>query len=196
MKTQKKRSILFFASVTLVLLMASCSKSPMDTPVKASSINEYVISVTKIHKKLDTQEKEEFLDALEVLSGDSFEAAVMFSLTGGPSRTGEIIAESVAQFDLKTPREIIVIAKEQILYLKDKLEEAGREIDGKTSREIQVMAAEENIRVVLEEPSAAPTAEEPHPEEIRRSPTIEQQQAQNQAEKRLREVMEKSKQTD
>jgi len=192
MKIQNNRFIVPCTMAIFLLIISSCSKSPMDTPVKASTINEYSKNIATICKKFNEHDRETFLNALEVMSGVSYKTVSMFSLVGGPDRTREIFTESINQFNDKTPREIIISAEERIAYLKDKLTESGRQVDGKTVQEILVMAAEEKIRIDVDKSAAAPTQEDTRPELNKRPLTIEQQRARSRAEQNLREVIDKS----
>ncbi len=111
MKLQNKILPRVFFLFALAFGLASCSGSALDTPVKASSINEYVKSVTDICKKLDKQEKERFLSALKAISGDTFKAATMIVLTGGIGSDVRFVADAIKPFDGKTPREIMAEAE-------------------------------------------------------------------------------------
>jgi hypothetical protein len=105
---------LVFIFIAILLPVISCSPSPMDTPVKASSMTEYVRSVTELHKHMDKYDQKDFMAAIETLSGDSFKAASMSLLTadfGVSAGNRQIILDAIGQFDNKTPRQIIAAAE-------------------------------------------------------------------------------------
>jgi len=145
MKVQNKLLSHFLVLAVIVFMISSCSK-PMDTPVKASSINEYVKSVTEICKKLNNQDKEQFLYALEIVS-IKFDIAVMSRLAGSPTffdggKAKDLMTSAAKDVDGKTPQEII---NEAAALLKKKLIEAGKQVDKKTAQEILKMAKKQHI---------------------------------------------------
>lgn len=171
--------------IALLLILSSCSESPMDTPIQSSSISKYVNSVAGISKGLNEQEKERFLIALEILSGDTYKAATMIKLGGDSTNIQKVVLDAIQQFDGKPPRDIIRLAEERLGYLKDQLKKTGRQVDGKTVQEIKAMAKEENIPMEMSRPSTEP---EITPKGRQIDPSKEAQRAQKQAEDKLKNI--------
>jgi len=116
----------------------------MNKRLKASSIQEYASSVLKISKKLNSQEKKEFSDALSVVAID-LDFALSITYFHAPSRTVKLVTKVVKRVDGKTPHEVILEADRIIQRLKKELVNRGRKVDGKSVKEILHMANDEKI---------------------------------------------------
>ena len=73
MKTQINGYKVPYGLAMSLAIIFSCTKSPLDRPAKASSIIEYSRSITPILKMLDDHDKEELLEALELISGFDYQ---------------------------------------------------------------------------------------------------------------------------
>ncbi|MBN1826425.1 MAG: hypothetical protein JW958_09170 [Candidatus Eisenbacteria bacterium] len=200
MKAGIAKRLSMYLVVALTPIAFSCSRNPMDTPLQASSLQEYVRNVTQLAKRMSAGERERFLDAIAVMAFD-FEAAVTTTLVGGPPGTVEALTESAMGLNGMTPREIIEKGEANLARVKEALRERGRDTEWATIEEIKAMAAKEQIRMVeepaggpaeesLSEPAAAPAETKPGRDDPHRVRPAEQPRARANAAKRAREAAE------
>ena len=141
MKTRTLK--MYFFVIAFALLISACTK-PIETPVKASTLGEYISSVSEIAKYLDEQDREIFLYALEIVSVE-LEIAVMSRLDGFESPEAEkIITDAAKKVDGLTPVQIITKAANK---LKPQLLEMEIDFEGKTDKEILKLAKSKGVRI-------------------------------------------------
>lgn len=118
MKTVSQ-TLIFSVLLIGVALLSGCSNKPdMDTPMKASTIDEYCDSMLEISKALDPEDSELFIEALETVAfGPS--TALSYKLGGAafssnPGKTKNNLTRLAKKCDGKTPREIILLAEASV----------------------------------------------------------------------------------
>jgi hypothetical protein len=121
MKTVSQTLIFLVLLIGVTLLLGCSNKPDMDTPMKASTIDEYCDSMLEISKALDPEDSDLFLEALEkVAFGPS--TALSYKLGGvtmlmdsRKAKKNLSRLEGLAKrCDGKTPREIILLAEASV----------------------------------------------------------------------------------
>jgi hypothetical protein len=113
------RTLIFSALLIVVALLSGCSNKPdMDTPMKASTIDEYCNSMMEISKALDPEDSRLFLEALETVAfGPS--TALSYKMGGvamasNPGKVKNNLTRLAKKCNGKTPREIILLAEASV----------------------------------------------------------------------------------